>query len=276
MHPVSLFPTPGMDWVEPMTRMEFVWIAPGSFNMGASPSDLAGPEYERPCHTVCIDHGYWIGRNLVTNRAYRLFRPGHDAVETLRCQYPDCDLSHLERKEFDRPMQPVVRVDWDDAEAFLDWLSLLHDMRIRFTLPTEEQWEYACRAGTSSPWPWGYGIECYHANFGNGAIEERCKGFNPGMTTDVGSYDPNGWGIYDMCGNVAEMCRDIYVDYAEKERMSDRMSLGLELVDAANTSRVMRNGGWNASGSRLRSSHRFKAYSHLSRLDLGFRACIGS
>lgn len=275
MHPVSFLPSLGVDWIEPMTGMEFVWIAPGTFNMGASPGDLAGPEYERPYHSVHIGSGYWIGRYPVTNKDYRLFRPGHDAVASLRRQYPDRDLSQLEGKGFDRPLQPVVRVDWDDAEAFLGWLSRLH-VRLRFMLPTEEQWEYACRAGTSSPYPWGYGIECFHANYGNGAIEERCKGFNPGMTTDVGSYEPNAWGIYDMCGNVAEMCRDTYVDYSEMKCKTDRMPVELEIVDFSDTSRVMRNGGWNSSGPRLRSSHRFKAYSHLSRLDLGFRACIST
>ncbi|MEJ2705298.1 MAG: SUMF1/EgtB/PvdO family nonheme iron enzyme [Sedimentisphaerales bacterium] len=218
--------------------MKLVRIPTGQFIMG----DANGLPDERPPARVSIDRSFWMGACEVTNAQYHRFDPDHDSgYFTKRFRGPDGPGLSL-----GGPEQPVVRVSWERAMAFCRWLS--RRMDAHFTLPTEAQWEYACRAGSRSalsygdvdadfsPWanvadkalsvppkPTG-GLESnIVAYFGKGILESKVYGgnilcdlrFDDGAvaTANVGSYQPNAWGLHDMHGNAAEWTRTTYRVY---------------------------------------------------------------
>jgi formylglycine-generating enzyme required for sulfatase activity len=154
---------------------------------------------------------------------------------------------------------PVEQVSWEDAQAFLKRLSAL-PAEVKtgrtYRLPTEAEWEYACRAGTSAPFHFGNSLSSTQANFdgnhpyGGAATEPYLE-----RTTRVGSYKPNALGLYDMHGNVWEWCNDWFAEdyYQESPRRdpsgpSDRAGPGGD--------RVLRGGGWEDDGQDCRSASR--------------------
>ena len=168
----------------------------------------------------------------ITNAQYSLFDPAHDS------RFED-RTSWIFSEEYlgwplDGPRQPVVRVSWQRAMQFCDWLS--QKTGLRFTLPTEAQWEYACRAGSATPM-WYGGLDADFSQVANLAdytirnlayegwrpkspdLAPREARFNDGklVTADVGSYRPNPWGLYDMHGNAAEWTRTNYRPYPYRE-----------------------------------------------------------
>lgn len=190
-------PEPGAVWVEPTTGMEFVWIPPGCFIMGSN-STKANP-VEKPAHKVCLD-GFWMGRFEVTNKQYRAFSPRHDSGERLDWQ-------------LNGDQQPVVQVSWNEARKFAHWLS--RKTGYRFDLPTEAQWEYAARGGTTGLFYYGDESPCLYENLRNISVADRFSGAQfvecydgHESTAPVGSFRPNPFGLYDMLGNVMEMCFD--------------------------------------------------------------------
>ena len=164
--------------------------------------------FARPASTgaVTIAQGYWMSACEITNRQYREFEPAHDSgySRDFRFRLP---VTGRQGRALNEPDQPVVRVSWEDARDFCRWLSEKAGLRV--TLPTEDQWEYACRAGTASPYSFGeVGADFSpYANLADqplfGLGDPR---FNDGavVTTTVGHYRPNAWGLYDMHGNAAE------------------------------------------------------------------------
>jgi formylglycine-generating enzyme required for sulfatase activity len=218
--------------------MRLVLIPAGQFVMGSSDSRVD----EYPPAKVSISQDFWMGACEVTNEQYHRFDPDHDSgYFTKRFQGPDGPGLSLAG-----PRQPVIRVSWDQAFAFCRWLSEKTGMK--FTLPTETQWEYACRAGSQSqlsygdidtdfsrwanladkslsvrPGPTG-GLESnIIAHFGKGILESAVYGgniicetrFDDGniSTANVGSYQPSIWGLYDMHGNVCEWTHTTYKPY---------------------------------------------------------------
>ena len=131
-------PWPARPWTEPTTGMEFVWIPKGCFQMG-SPKRIGEEATRNTAHQVCVD-GYWLGKYEVTNTQYRQFKPSHDSGD-------------YEGNSLNGDTQPVVRVTWNDATAFAEWLSAKTGKTFR--LPTEAEWEYAARAGTKTARYWG-------------------------------------------------------------------------------------------------------------------------
>ncbi len=115
--------------------MEFVWVPKGCFQMGSN----IGNSNEKPVHEVCLD-GFWMGKYEVTNRQFRKFRSGHDSKS-------------YKGQSLNGDNQPVVFVSWGDAKAFIKWLNSKGNGTFR--LPTEAEWEYACRAGNKSARFWG-------------------------------------------------------------------------------------------------------------------------
>ena len=256
--------------------MKLVRIPAGEFVMG----DAAGEPDERPPTRVAIDKPFWMGVCEVTNEQFRVFDPSHD------CRYyqkrhgrPDDQGLTL-----NGPDQPVVRVSWKQAMAFCRWLSARTGMQ--FTLPTEAQWEYACRArdrhaavttATSTPislpgpiWPicrsaipnaGGYaattgGLE--HLVLEGAALSERR--FNDGfvVTAPVGRFRPNAWGLYDMHGNAAEWTSSDYGTY------------GTDRTDGDGR-KVVRGGSFFDRPQRCRSAFRL-AYPPWQRVfNVGFR-----
>ena len=170
--------------------IEFQWCPSGSFVMG-SPEDEAGrSDNESPQHIVSLTHGFWMGKYEVTQAQWEALMDSNPSY------YRGADL-------------PVERVSWNDAQAFIDALNAEHP-EMRFRLPTEAEWEYACRAGTSTRFYWGEDpdeteIDDYAWYEGNSGITN--------LTKPVGGKLPNPWGLYDMAGNVDEWCLDEYGDY---------------------------------------------------------------
>ena len=181
--------------------MQMVLIPAGSFWMGSTDED-ADPE-ERPLHEVEITRPFYLGVHLVTQGQYQ--RVMDDNPSRFQ-DVPDCDTTRL----------PLEGLTWPDARRFTEELSDLPEEEAAgrsYRLPTEAEWEYACRAWFSPDWPYHFGrvLSSHQANF-NGQQEPSGEvgGVFLGRPAVVGSYPPNAFGLYDLHGNLAEWCQDWY------------------------------------------------------------------
>ncbi len=247
-------------------EMELVRIRPGHFVMGSE----CGYPNERPARPVSVTNGFWIGRFEVSNCEYACFDPRHDSGLETGEQYAfgDYERGHL----LNRPDQPVVRVSSEQAATFCRWLS--HRMGETFTLPSEVQWEYACRAGTETPLWYGTLDEDFgrSANLSDAThhtvdyphVPAALPPWRPADTrfddgwrvsAPVGSFAPNPWGLHDMHGNVAEWTRSPYGGSAGR--------------------RVVRGGSWLDRPRRARSSFRLHYDASQAVHDVGFRVVCG-
>ncbi|MCI0462415.1 MAG: formylglycine-generating enzyme family protein, partial [Gemmataceae bacterium] len=258
--------------------LELVWIPPGRFLMG----DPAGHPDEQPAVPVLIEQGFWMGRCEITNEQYRLFDPVHDSG---REEGDFLQFSEEERGyPVNRPRQPVVRVSWQRALEFCAWLS--RKTAEEFSLPTESQWEYACRAGTDTSLTYGRAREDFApwANLADASLRKvdlfswglpvgaippwrpaevhRTDGAR--VSAAVGSYRPNAWGLHDMHGNVAEWTRsrDTAYPYRDADGRND---------PAASGRRVVRGGSWDDRPGRARSAFRLSYWPYQRVYDVGFR-----
>ena len=210
---------------------KMVALPVGEFLMG-SPEDEEGRfNDEGPQHRVTIGRRFAIGRYPVTFDEYDYF------CEATERKKP-------EDKGWGRSRQPVVVVSWRDAVAYCAWLASKTGQPYR--LPSEAEWEYACRAGTTTRYAFGDAITPKDANYSES---------NLGKTAEVGSYSPNAWGLYDMHGNVWEWVEDIYHD-SYKGAPTD----GTAWIDSegenSSRNRVIRGGSWYISPRDLRSANR--------------------
>ena len=193
--------------------MQFVRIEPGTFMMGSADANLtdeltSGKEYlkdgdwdEQPVHQVNISIPFHIGIYQVTNAQYEEFDPDHRELRGKIGFSQDDD-------------EAVVFVDWHDATRFCEWLSEKEGLPYR--LPTEAEWEYACRAGTTTHYHTGDTLpDVFHKNVGESWYpdEGRSRGAEEVVPLHIGKTPPNAWGIYDMHGNVEEWCQDWYGPY---------------------------------------------------------------
>lgn len=223
--------------------MEFVWIPPGNFTMGAPTSEMESSVTEKqrkldqgPQRRVTIKSGFWLGRFEVTQGQWQLLK-GTTPSSFTKCG-ADC---------------PVENVSWNDVKDFISRLNAKSDGFV-YSLPTEAEWEYAARAGTTTVFAFGDSLSSTQANFnGEFPYGNAPKGPYLKMTVKVGSYKPNAWGLYDMHGNVGEWVEDWYTDsYA-----------GLPTDGSANLTtgkkeyKVIRGGSWVNRGNFLRSAVRF-------------------
>jgi hypothetical protein len=172
--------------------MRLVWVPPGQFLMGA-PVHEPDREMDEVQHQVTLTRGFWLGKFEVSNREFRAFRPAHRSWGM-----------QGEKGEFNGDQQPVVCVDAADAKAFCRWAAQQTGRPIR--LPTEAEWEYACRAGSTN----AYGFGDDRRQWGDYAWIAANSG---GHTQPVGLKKPNAWGLHDMHGNVAEWVHDFYTYY---------------------------------------------------------------
>ena len=166
-----------------------VVVPAGSFMMGSSERELGRDSDEGPQHKVTIAEPFAVGKYEVT------FDEWEACVAS-----GGCDSYKPKDQGWGRGPRPVINVSWNDAIAYVEWLSAKVGKPYR--LPSEAEWEYAARAGTTTRYWWGDEITIENANYGR----------NVGKTTDVGSYPPNRWGLYDMQGNVWEWTEDCYHD----------------------------------------------------------------
>lgn len=166
--------------------------------------------------------------------------------------------------KFKGATRPVERLSWYDCQSFIDkWNDV---MRVKISFPTEAQWEYACRAGTDTPFSFGLKLNGEEANC-NGTFPygTRRKGTSLGRTSCVGKYPPNAWGLCDMHGNVWEWCRDWFGRY------------GGAVTDptgpVSGKHRVLRGGSYSSVAWECRSADRHKDDSSEHYDNVGFRLC---
>jgi formylglycine-generating enzyme required for sulfatase activity len=262
--------------------MDMVLVPPGEFVMGSPTGDAD----ERPAARVAIDKPFWMGCLEVTNEQFRLFDPEHDS----RVESRFAMQFGVRGFYVNRPEQPVVRVSWRRAMAFCDWVS--RQTGERFTLPTEAQWEYACRAGTSTPFYYGDLNTDFSpfANLADAMLSEFvCHPYkkhrepypNPSKYDDWipkdsrfhdggflsekgGRYPANAWGLCDMHGNVAEWTRSAYRPYPYRTDDGRNNPVG-------DADRVARGGSWRDRPHRSRSAFRLAYRPYQSVYNVGFR-----
>ena len=223
------------------TGMKLALIPAGEFLMGTPKSRKGGRDNIQ--HRVRITKPFYLGVFQVTQAEYQqVMGMNPSAFHTVRGQ---------DTKRF-----PVEMVTWNDAAEFCRRLSARSEEQQagrRYRLLTEAEWEYACRAGTTTAFCFGDGLSSRQANFdGFLPYGGAPRGPNLQRATTVGSYRPNAFGLYDMHGNVYEWCADKYArDYYEKSPVDDPAG-----PDGENL-RVMRGGGWNGIARLCRSADRY-------------------
>ena len=228
--------------------IEFIWIEPGSFLMG-SPETEKEREPDEQLREVTLTEGFWLGKYEVTQAQWRPVM-GELPVRRLRVD--------------EYPAIYVSREDCDHYTAKLNELGEGH-----FRLPTEAEWEYACRAGTTTPFYTGESITGDQANYlcdrVYGDEEPRLPLLRP---VAVGSYPPNPWGLHDMAGNVREWCADWYVeDYVAPSPAADPQG------PPEGVWRVSRGGSWGSAPWRVRSADRARHSRGLRHNTVGLRLC---
>jgi formylglycine-generating enzyme required for sulfatase activity len=250
----------GIAYPEP----EMAEIPAGSFQMGSPENEKERESDEGPQHQVSFAQAFYLGTHEVTFDEYDVFAflIKHDG---------GCADGHEVNRPFDegwgRGQRPVINVSWQDAQCYAEWLSAKTNKNYR--LPTEAEWEYACRAGTTTPFSFGGNITPEQVNYnGNYPYADGAKGLFRGKTVPVQSLPPNPWGLYEMHGNVWEWCADGYGDYKPGAVIDPVGPLG----DAA---RVVRGGSWLNFGRFVRSANRIGSAPDNRISNLGFRLALG-
>lgn len=236
--------------------MKLALIPAGTFLMGSPKSEAERAENEGPQHEVIITRPFFLGSYPVTQHEYR----------TVLRRSP----SYFKKAQGGGPNHPVENVSWEDAVEFCQRLSKREQQQgFLYRLPTEAEWEYACRAGTVSAFAFGNALTSTQANFdGNYPYGGAAKGPYLQRTSKVGSYQPNAFGLCDMYGNVCEWCQDWYrVDYYETSPKTDPQG-----PPEPAPCRVLRGGCWYDFGRSCRSAYRIMYWSNNSRhQECGFR-----
>ena len=227
-------------------RYAFRWIPPGSFMMG-SPEDEDGRLESEDLHHVTLTQGFWLGETTVTQALWKAVM--------------DDDPS-----EFKDEQLPVEEVSWNDCQGFIVALKVLHS-DLNVGLPSEAQWEYACRAGSTTPFHFGGkdDLTLYQINY----LGQRNGSNLNGKTEVVKSFPCNDWGLYEMHGNVFEWCEDAWKESLGKVSVIDPVS-NLE-SDLANSELVVRGGSWRHNDSDCRSAIRYSRGSDDHYNNIGFR-----
>ena len=207
-------------------RQLFRWIEPGTFLMG-SPADEPERDTDETQHEVTLTKGFWLADTTVTQALW----------EAVMGENPS---------NFKGTNRPVENISWGNAQAFI---SKMNGMKaeLRLCLPTEAQWEYACRAGTSTPFSFGEQISPEIVNYNNGRKGEYRK-----QTVEVGSLPLNDWGLYEMHGNVWEWCQDWYGKYPARPVVDPQGA-------ASDAEGVLRGGSWIIIGRHCRSAYRARS-----------------
>ena len=230
--------------------MTMIYVAPGSFMMG-SPSTEEGRSGDETQHHVTLTKGYWLGETEVTQAQW----------ESVMGDNPS---------RFKGASRPVENVSWEDCQEFIAKVN--REARRQFggdpRLPTEAEWEYACRAGTQTAYSWGNSLNGDKANCdGNYPYGTTIKGTYKQETVNVCSYSPNAWGFYDMHGNVWEWCQDWYGTYPSGDVTDPTGS-------ASGGNRVLRGGCWYNFARYCRSANRTRYRPGIRNSSYGFRlAC---
>ena len=229
-------------------------IPPGRFMMGSPAGELDRCEDEGPQHWVTIQKPFAIGCHTVTFAEYDLF-----CYKTKR-EYPY-------DKGWGRGWQPVINVSRQDALEYCAWLS--SQTGAIYRLPSEAEWEYTARAGTTTAFWWGGYIDTHLANYdGNSSYAGSSTGENRERTMPVAQFKPNPFGLYQVHGNVWEWCQDRWHDSYQ-----DAPKDGMAWEGGQRNLYVTRGGSWVRDAKYCRSAARSNAPVSTKYIDLGFRVC---
>jgi len=221
---------------EPKHPIDIAWVSipAGTFMMG-SPESEVDRESNETQHQVTLS-AFKMSKNEITFAQYDLF-----CEKTGRAKPID--------EGWGRGERPVINVSWDDASAFAAWMGC--------RLPTEAEWEYACRAGSTSPFNTGSNLTTDQANYD----------YYLQKTMPVGSYPANVWGLHDMHGNVWEWCSDWYVNYSSSAQTNPTGPSNGSL-------RVIRGGSWSYGAHACRSANRGNGGPSIRGINVGFRLVV--
>ena len=262
---------------------QIVIIPPGNFTMGSPESEAGRMDREGPQHSVAIPSVFGVGKYEVTKAQFARFvqESGHSTSGGCFA-WNGSKYEQDASKDWRNPgfaqteNDPVVCVNWNDATAYTDWLT--KETGKPYRLPTEAEWEYAARAGTQAPRPWGDNTSdaCRYAN----VADESAKRDIPGTTSwtfhecddhyaytaPVGSYPPNAFGLYDMLGNAWEWTEDCW-----NEEDANARSKARDRSSGSCTQGVLRGGGWVDSPLFVSYDFRFLIGSRDRDYYTGFR-----
>lgn len=263
--------------------LELVLIPAGEFDIG-TPDSAKYPHWpsEKPQHRVKISKAFYLGKFEVTQEQYEKVMGKNPSYFSKTGDYKD------KVRDLDTSQFPVEGVSWEDTQAFCAKLSNLEAEKKAgrvYRLPTSAEWEYACRAGTTTLFYSGDTVSFKEANFGDGGGRPDVGLFGrdsgetkpPGRTTKVGSYGPNPWGLYDMHGNVVEWCQDYFdPDYYQLKVKEDpqgpKIGYALQPED-----RVVRGGSWWTRTNYNRSACRHPSKQVGGPGRIGFRVvCVSA
>lgn len=233
------------DFIEPLTSMEFVFIKGGVFKMGDPGTQN---KRELPLHDVTLADLH-VGMFEVTFAQYDEF----------------CEATGQEKpsdEEWGRGNRPVTNVSWEDANAYAVWLS--KETGLNFSLPSESQWEYFARSGSTKEYWTGRKLPTNRAN-----CRDCGSQWDNRMTAPVGSFRPNPWGIYDTAGNVAEWTLDDF-----ENNYNNAPNDGSPLRSTNSTRKALRGGAWSDRASHLKSSARDHGRTNRAHNDTGFRLIL--
>ena len=227
--------------------MKFVWIPPGSFMMGSSKEEKERKDDETQ-HKVTLTKGYYLGAYHVTQEEWQAVMGNNPSF-------------FKGEKNL-----PVERISWDQCQDFCK--KLREKDKKPYRLPTEAEYEFACRAGTTTPFHFGATISTDRANYhGDYSYADGKKGVYRKKSIPVGSFPPNAWGLYDMHGNVWSRCQDWYGDYPQKAVVDPQ-------GPATGKDRVMRGGAWGIPPDSIRSASRYKLVPTWGDDAIGLRVCF--
>ncbi|KOR28892.1 hypothetical protein TI03_03655 [Achromatium sp. WMS1] len=238
-----------------------VAIDAGCFQMGSPPSE-EGRQDDEQQHRVCVK-AFHIGKYEVTNAQYRAFKPSHNSGD-------------FEGHSLNGDQQPVVSISWQDAYAYTKWLAQQTGKAYR--LPTEAEWEYAARAGTTTSRYWGNDPDqaCRYANVADQTVKRKLHYWTihncddgHAVTAPVGSYQANAWGLYDVLGNVLEWTCSAYQNPYNGE---ETQCVG---NNRASSNRIVRGGSWLSYAAGTRSANRLGITPDDRFNDIGLRLVLG-
>ena len=223
--------------------MDFVYIPPGTFMMGSPETETGRTHLESPQHEVTISKGFYLGKYEVTQEQWRkvvLNTPRYSNEEGSNFHEP-----WIVRGVNDDPNTPVTIVKWSDVQRYIQRLNDAAGDSL-YRLPTEAEWEYACRAGTTTRWSFGDD----ESKIGDYAwYDDNTLQTGSIVAQVVGTKLPNPWGLYDMHGNVSEWCQDWMGSYLEESQIDP-------VGPSSGVINVLRGGSFFLPALRVRSAHR--------------------
>lgn len=252
-------PEPGHAYTPPYFDLPMAWIEPGRFTMGSPVTEYRRLPNEDNRTVVRFKQGFWMGTKEVSQALWLRIMGNNPSPAG-------------------GPDHPVVAISWTEAKAFCERLNRFEADAGRlpdgyaYRLPTEAEWEYAARAGSSTPFTFGATASPTRGNF-SGVYDPSQNGLeavpDPSGTLPCGSFPPNAWGLYDVHGNVAEWTLDLYWDRLPGGAVSDPVNL------ARGRGHPIRGGGWSSPAYRCRSSARDSLLPDSSRNWVGLRVVLG-